>query len=77
MTHLHTAEQQEWLARAVEHRRPLPRHVRRDLLFSLMRVHAFEHVLGKHFPSSKRFGIEGCEAVIPGETLAKISGAPC
>eukprot|EP00658_Telonema_sp_P-2_P036421 TRINITY_DN26355_c0_g2_i2.p1 TRINITY_DN26355_c0_g2~~TRINITY_DN26355_c0_g2_i2.p1 ORF type:complete len:1143 (-),score=167.53 TRINITY_DN26355_c0_g2_i2:90-3518(-) len=38
---------------------------RRRLLRQLMEAHHFEHLLHNKFPSTKRFGAEGCEALIP------------
>jgi len=74
-THLHTNEQSDWMHRRLENRTPVPRHIKRDILYSLMRAHTFETTLQRHFPASKRFGIEGCEAVIPGlEALVRHAG---
>uniref|UniRef100_A0A061RGW0 2-oxoglutarate dehydrogenase E1 component n=1 Tax=Tetraselmis sp. GSL018 TaxID=582737 RepID=A0A061RGW0_9CHLO len=40
--------------------------MRRHLLRSLISTDAMEAFLGEKFPASKRFSMEGCEAVVPG-----------
>ena len=32
----------------------------------LLAAHGFEKFLSRKFPASKRFGLEGCEALLPG-----------
>ncbi|KAK9823055.1 hypothetical protein WJX81_005034 [Elliptochloris bilobata] len=68
LDHLTSLEEQEWLARAVEARaqRPLPAQQQLGILRALLRTDMFERFLADRFPHSKRFGVEGCEALLPG-----------
>jgi len=43
----------------------LKRHEKRTLMQRLLRSTHFEQFLAKKFPSEKRFGLEGCEVLIP------------
>ena len=45
---------------------------RRWLLHRLVRAENLEYFLAENFPASKRFGIEGCEALIPGIGFEKL-----
>ena len=63
---MHRTRQLSWVLEAIEKRSALRNEERKDVLYSLVRTAAFENFLTKHFPASKRFGIEGCEALIPG-----------
>lgn len=66
--HLTSREQQLWMQAAME--RPpscslfSPKE-KRAALFRLLHTDHFERFLSKKFPASKRFGIEGCESLIP------------
>lgn len=65
--HLSCTAQREWVQDAVESHRyaPTPSQ-QRHVLRSLVHADTLERFLEHRFPSSKRFGIEGCEATIPG-----------
>eukprot|EP00049_Salpingoeca_infusionum_P001127 m.45424 g.45424 ORF g.45424 m.45424 type:complete len:1130 (-) comp10879_c1_seq2:213-3602(-) len=66
--------EQAWIFERLENRKTLTGEHRRGILQSLMRTTMFEEALGTHFQNSKRFSIEGCEAVIPGlDTLIRRS----
>lgn len=67
--HLTCPRQRQWWWRAAE----LPRarwHLapagQRALLERLLHSTLFEEFLGAKYPSSKRFGLDGCEALVPG-----------
>ncbi|EGD82902.1 hypothetical protein PTSG_03534 [Salpingoeca rosetta] len=72
-THLNM-EQQNWIMDKMENRFVMSGTYRRGILYDLLHTHLFETFLGANFPSSKRFGIEGCESFIPGmETVIRRS----
>ena len=67
--HLPSAEQQLWVSEQWE--RPVTRDLftpgeKRDILFRLLYADEFERFLAAKFPSSKRFGLEGCESLLVG-----------
>lgn len=67
--HLDCEAQRRWWQKAAELPRrewaPVPDQQR--LLYTrLLRSTLFEQMLGMKFPSSKRFGLNGCEALVPG-----------
>ncbi|GBG61859.1 hypothetical protein CBR_g23812 [Chara braunii] len=67
--HLTGREQKEWVRKAMERRAHLSFYnaeEQRSILQLLIRSETFERFLAKKFPSAKRFGIEGCESLIPG-----------
>eukprot|EP00803_Ostreobium_quekettii_P007935 evm.model.scf_3304.2 EVM.evm.TU.scf_3304.2 scf_3304:5531-14070(-) len=64
--HVATQEQLCWLLDRMESRSPLECDIKRGILKTLVQADAFESVLAEKFPSSKRFGLEGCEAVLSG-----------
>eukprot|EP01147_Barroeca_monosierra_P005480 gene5480-7180_t len=73
-THL-SMEQQLWIMDKLENRFVMSGTYRRGILYDLLHTHVFETFLKENFPSSKRFGIEGSEAFIPGlETVIRRSG---
>jgi len=43
----------------------LKRHEKRTLMQRLLRSTNFEQFLAKKYPSEKRFGLEGCDVLIP------------
>ncbi|CAI5985220.1 unnamed protein product [Closterium sp. NIES-65] len=67
--HLASRQQKRWVQAAME--RPPLRQLfsptqQRHLLHRLLYADAFERFLARKFPSVKRFGIEGGEALVPG-----------
>lgn len=67
LSHLFTDAQQRWLVQRFEARGgPPPPAARARLLHDLVRADEFERFLSRKFPASKRFGLEGCEALLPG-----------
>jgi 2-oxoglutarate dehydrogenase E1 component len=65
-------DQQVWLASRLEARPGRPRDPasRRATLRLLARSAAFEAFLAAHFPRSKRFGVEGLDALVPAVAAA-------
>ena len=65
--HLTNYEQQEWIRRRFEapHAAELTGHQKKVLFKRLIRSTKFEEFLSKKWPSEKRFGLEGCEVLIP------------
>ncbi|KAK9809577.1 hypothetical protein WJX73_003787 [Symbiochloris irregularis] len=65
MDHL-PREQQGWMVQRMERNREMKPATRIDLLKQLVEADAFERFLASKFPGTKRFGVEGCEALLPG-----------
>ncbi|KAI6203680.1 hypothetical protein M3Y94_00584500 [Aphelenchoides besseyi] len=65
--HLTNYEQQEWIRRHFEAPRvtELTAEQKKVLFKRLIRSTKFEEFLAKKWPSEKRFGLEGCEVLIP------------
>eukprot|EP00051_Salpingoeca_urceolata_P002017 m.46182 g.46182 ORF g.46182 m.46182 type:complete len:1161 (+) comp11836_c0_seq1:131-3613(+) len=63
--HVNTKER-EWLSHRMENRKVPDDEVQRTLLEHLIQADLFEKFLGNRFARAKRFGIEGCETLIPG-----------
>ncbi|KJH49248.1 oxoglutarate dehydrogenase (succinyl-transferring), E1 component [Dictyocaulus viviparus] len=65
--HLTNLEQQDWIRRRFEAPRVTElSHDQKKVLFKrLIRSTKFEEFLAKKWPSEKRFGLEGCEVLIP------------
>jgi 2-oxoglutarate dehydrogenase E1 component len=65
--HLTNYEQQEWIRRHFEAPRVTELTIdQKKVLFKrLIRSTKFEDFLAKKWPSEKRFGLEGCEILIP------------
>jgi 2-oxoglutarate dehydrogenase E1 component len=65
--HLTNFEQQEWIRKNFEAPRVTElTHAQKKVLFKrLIRSTKFEEFLAKKWPSEKRFGLEGCEVLIP------------
>lgn len=64
--HCTTEEERCWWAGRAERPDALTRPERRWLLHRLLRAEVLEDFLAALFPASKRFGLEGCEALVPG-----------
>ena len=66
--HLRDAEQVEWLRNRFENPelRKISKNDKRLIIERLIRSQRFEEFLAKKYPSEKRFGLEGCEVLIPG-----------
>ena len=64
---INSPEQLFWLKQAFETPgvSDLTKEQKRLLLARLVRSHKFEEFLAKKFPGDKRFGLEGCEVLIP------------
>lgn len=64
---INSPEQLFWLKQAFETpgASDLTKDQKRLLLARLVRSHKFEEFLAKKFPGDKRFGLEGCEVLIP------------
>jgi 2-oxoglutarate dehydrogenase complex dehydrogenase (E1) component-like enzyme len=65
-SHVHSEEERRWLAAKAERPYHLTPEERRWLLARLLRAEQLERFLGERFPTSKRFGLEGLEALVPG-----------
>lgn len=64
--HIDDAALRNWLIQAFEDaREPLSPDDARDLLHDLVRAEVFEGFLARKFPTKKRFGAEGAEAIVP------------
>ncbi|KAF8371141.1 ogdh-1 [Pristionchus pacificus] len=65
--HLTNFEQQEWIRKRFEAPKATElSHEQKKVLFKrLIRSTKFEEFLAKKWPSEKRFGLEGCEVLIP------------
>ncbi|CAI4227877.1 unnamed protein product [Auanema sp. JU1783] len=65
--HLNNLEQQDWIRQRFEAPRATElSHDQKKVLFKrLIRSTKFEEFLAKKWPSEKRFGLEGCEVLIP------------
>eukprot|EP00963_Diacronema_lutheri_P007018 scaffold625_cov324-Pavlova_lutheri.AAC.52 len=66
VSHIRQRKHREWLERAEVGLETLDVETRRRNLVHLLRASMLERFLGEKFPSSKRFGIEGEESLIPG-----------
>ncbi len=64
--HIDLPELRDWLCRAVEAPvPPVPPEDRIGTLHALIEAEEFEAFLGRKFPTKKRFGLEGAEALMP------------
>ncbi|KAF6260765.1 thiamine diphosphate-binding protein [Scenedesmus sp. NREL 46B-D3] len=77
--HLQQQDEMTWVEQRFESRRRLSNSEKRQarameqrsvtlvaVLRWLLAAHGFEQFLSRKFPASKRFGLEGCEALLPG-----------
>jgi len=60
-------EQCDWIKKRFEPPgvMQLGRHEKRTLIQRLLRSTHFEQFLAKKYPSERRFGLEGCDVLIP------------
>jgi 2-oxoglutarate dehydrogenase E1 component len=69
MSHILQLEQRLWIQRRVEyqqrHKRKIPAVEQKRILQWLVEAQSFETFLGREFPASKRFGVEGSESLLP------------
>lgn len=65
--HIANWEQQNWLRERLEAPKMMeyPPEQKKVLFKRLIRSTKFEDFLAKKYPSEKRFGLEGCEVLIP------------
>ncbi|KAL3139978.1 hypothetical protein ABBQ38_004265 [Trebouxia sp. C0009 RCD-2024] len=66
LSHLATSAKKQWLVQRMEDRQQPTRQQQLAILRGLIDADAFEKFLASKFPASKRFGVEGCEAVLVG-----------
>lgn len=64
---INNLEQCDWIKKRFElpHIMDLPNDEKRTLMARLIRSTRFEEFLAKKWSSEKRFGLEGCEVLIP------------
>jgi len=67
--HIQDPEKMKWLTERIEVELPCYMAVEPDekkhLLKSICEAQGFEEILQKKFPTTKRFGLDGCEALVP------------
>ena len=63
--HIDNPIERRWLEHHLESGRHIEAAVRREALQRLLRASTLEHFLGEKFPKAKRFGLKGCEALLP------------
>ncbi|KIY95215.1 2-oxoglutarate dehydrogenase E1 component, partial [Monoraphidium neglectum] len=64
--HLFQQDEMAWIQQRFETRTQLEPEERAAILRQLLEADSLERFLSVKFPSSKRFGLEGCEALLPG-----------
>jgi len=65
--HIREIEKCNWLRERIEiHREPYSKQEKHQILERLTFADAFERFLATKFGTAKRFGLEGCETMIPG-----------
>lgn len=64
---LDNAQQRQWIQARVEARcdQTITGSQRQQIVQQLIAADGFEHFLANRFPGAKRFGLEGCEALLP------------
>jgi 2-oxoglutarate dehydrogenase E1 component len=67
-SHLETKEQKNWICEKLEtlERFKFSNEKKKVILDRLCYADTFERFLAMKFPAAKRFGLEGCESLIPG-----------
>eukprot|EP00915_Cephaloidophora_sp_WS-2016_P003769 GHVH01005054.1.p1 GENE.GHVH01005054.1~~GHVH01005054.1.p1 ORF type:complete len:1049 (+),score=144.48 GHVH01005054.1:59-3205(+) len=67
--HIQDSEKIRWLMDRIELATPCYQKnspdIKKQLLHSLIETQGFEDILQKRFPTTKRFGLDGCEAIVP------------
>lgn len=68
-THIQDPKKLSWLSNRIERSTPcydgLSKDEKKTLLRSVMETQGFEDILQKKFPTTKRFGLDGVEAMVP------------
>jgi len=67
--HIQFPEQKSWIQRRIEETRGRPQFTaeqKKDILSMLVEVEAFENFLTVKYPGTKRFSIQGGDAMVPG-----------
>lgn len=67
--HIYDINKQDWLQKRFEQgleAEKLSSSTQKDILKSLIEADSFERFLHLKYPTAKRFGLEGCESLIPG-----------
>eukprot|EP01100_Stratorugosa_tubuloviscum_P011885 TRINITY_DN540_c2_g1_i1.p1 TRINITY_DN540_c2_g1~~TRINITY_DN540_c2_g1_i1.p1 ORF type:complete len:1033 (+),score=522.37 TRINITY_DN540_c2_g1_i1:49-3147(+) len=64
--HIQDRERVEWLCNQIENPIPLSQQERSKLLDRLIHADGFEKFLSVKYSQTKRFGLDGCESLIPG-----------
>lgn len=68
--HLTDEHEAAWITTRFEQRALPPPAERVNILRQLVQAEVFEQFLSEKFPASKRFGLEGCESLLPGLYIA-------
>ena len=64
--YMHNPEHVKWMRERVLARKPPKAEARKSILEGLVAAAGWESFLQQKFPSEKRFGLDGCESLIPG-----------
>ncbi len=76
--HMTNPEEKNWLQQRIENkdREPFTEHGKKMILNRLIEAEGFEKYLAKKYVGTKRFGLDGCESLIPAmEQIIKRGGA--
>jgi 2-oxoglutarate dehydrogenase E1 component len=63
--HIDSAGIRHWLYSALEASQPITDEDRRAIVHQLIKAERLEALLGRRYPSKKRFGAEGAESIVP------------